>query len=192
MTPKVKEILEKFKGKKAVVFIDDANIFHLQQETNIRIGWKALKIFFQNYFQVLSINYYRGYYPKSEIILPETLLKHKKFDEILEKIDFKIIGRPLKKIFTDSKKSKYIYKCDFDGEIGYDIAENLAKSDLIILLSGDSDFTFLADKLNRQNKKLLIVCFRYKAPWEFLRLTHIFFEEIQNEVGYKNTRHKDG
>lgn len=70
---------------------------------------------------------------------------------------------------------------------GFDIAINLKQIDLIILVSGDSDFAYLAKKLQKFNKNFLIICFEFKAPWEFYRLGHIFFEEIEEVRLIKNT-----
>lgn len=187
MNKKIEGILKKYKNRRAGVFIDDANMFHTQREAGWMIDWRKFKQFLEENFKVKFIKYYRGVYSKNEKIPKKVKEKHQRYGRILRRIGFEVIHRNLKKIYLDKKKTKFVYKCDFDAEIGFDIAINLKKIDLIILVSGDSDFAYLAKKLPEFNKVFLVVCFKFKAPWEFYRLSHIFFEEIEEVRLIKNT-----
>lgn len=179
MNKKAEIILRKYKGKRAGVFIDDANMFHSQKRVGWKIDWKKLKTLLETNFKVKFIKYYRGRYSPQEKISKEIRNKHNHYGKILKRVGFEVIHRNLKKIYKDKQKEKFFYKCDFDAEIGFDIAVNLKKIDLVILVSGDSDFASLANKLRENKKSFLIVCFKYNSPWEFYRLSHIFFEEIE-------------
>lgn len=189
MDKKAENILIKYKNKKAAVFIDDANMFHAQREIGWYIDWKKFKYFLEDNFKVKFIRYYRGIYPKSEKIEQKVKQKHENYAKILKRLGIDVVQRFLKKIYLDKEKTKFIYKCDFDAEIGYDIALNLEEIDLVILVSGDSDFTCFSNKLLKQKKNFLIMCFNYKAPWEFRRIHHIFLEDIKESIIFqKKTR----
>lgn len=177
-----KKLLESYKGIGVEVYIDDANVFHSQKENNIWIDWQKFRALLIKYFDLKFIKYYRGKFPKSLSQPTEVTSKNKLFIDKIKKLDFEIIERDLKKIFLDSYKSKFILKCDFDGEICFDIAKYHQYKNLVIVVSGDSDFIFLKHKI----KNCLFICFDHKAPWEIRRSTHIFFEEIIEEVK-KNT-----
>lgn len=182
MNSKVVRILRKYKGKKAGVFIDDANMFHTQREVGWQVDWRKFKIFLEEKFKVKFIKYYRGVYPKNEKITKNIREKHQLYVRILRRVGFEVVHRNLKKIYINKKKTKFIYRCDFDAEIGFDIAENLKLVDLVILVSGDSDFVCLARKLVDQNKNFLMICFNFKAPWEIRRIHHLFLEDIKEQV----------
>lgn len=188
MDKKAEKILRKHKGKRAGVFIDDANMFHTQREVGLKIDWRKFKKFLEKNFKVQFIKYYRGVYPRNEKIPKKVKENHQYYGQVLKRIGFEVIHRNLKKIYIDKKRTKFIFKCDFDGEMGFDIAKNLKAIDLVILVSGDSDFAFLAHKLQLDKKNFLVICFQFKAPWEFYRVSHIFLEEIKEEVlDKKNT-----
>lgn len=187
MNKKAEIILRKYKGKQVGVFIDDANMFHTQREAEWLIDWRKFKQILDGNFKVKFIKYYRGVYPRGAKTLKKIKEKHQRYGRLLKRIGFEVIHRDLKKIYLNKKKKKFIYKCDFDGEMGFDIAAALKEIDLVVLVSGDSDFAFLTKKLQEFNKAFLVICFEFKAPWEFYRLTHIFFEEIEEVRLIKNT-----
>ena len=183
MNGKVRALINRYTGKKIGVFIDDANMFHSQKRAGWRIDWRRFKAFLDSFFDLGFVKYYRGIYPEAAPIKPEVREKHERFSFLLEKIGFSVIKRELKKIYLG--RNSFIYKCDFDAEIGFDIARSLRRLDLVILVSGDSDFKFLATKLSRLKKGFIVFCFRKNSPWEFYRISHVFLEEIKDEVELK-------
>ena len=182
MDKKAAAILKKSKDKKVGVFIDDANIFHSQKRVKWQIDWRNFKDVLRGNFKIMFIKYYRGVYSYKEKIDQKTRKKHDQFSSFICNLGFELIKRPLKKIYTSKKRNKYKYKCDFDAEIGFDIASETKNVDLVILVSGDSDYSFLVNKLKKRNQDLLVICFKKNAPWEFYRVSNIFFEEIKDEI----------
>lgn len=182
MNKKAEIILRKYKGKQVGVFIDDANMFHTQREVGWFIDWQKFRGFLDKNFKVKFVKYYRGVYPGGEKISEEVEERHRRYGQILERTGFEVIHRVLKKIYLDKTKTKFIYKCDFDAEVGFDVALNLRLVDLVILVSGDSDFVCLSNKLATQKKSFLMVCFDYKAPWEVRRIHHLFLEDIKEKI----------
>jgi len=179
---KAERILRKYKGKKAGVFVDDGNMFHAQKRAGWFIDWRKFKKFLYKNFSIEFIRYYRGIYGLKERIDRRTREKHNRYSDILEGIGFDLIKRPLKKIYTRRKKNKFKYKCDFDAEIGFDIANNFKKVNSIIIVSGDSDFVCLARKLREERRSFLMICFERNAPWEIRKIHHLFLEDIKESV----------
>ena len=77
--------------------------------------------------------------------------KQKQFQNILRGIGFQIKLKPFIQRFDGSAKG------DWDVGITIDIIENAAKSDVIILLSGDGDFDLLAKKIRDEFGKIIEV-----------------------------------
>ena len=165
MNRKAKKILDRYRGKRAGVFIDDANMFHAQREAGWFIDWERFKNFLEANFKVKFIKHYNELFAKN-----------------LQRIGLEVIKKPLKKIYLDHTKTKFKYKCDFDAEIGFDIGINASKFDLAIIVSGDSDFVCLARRLPEYRKHFLMVCFKFKAPWEVYRIHHLFVEHIRHLI----------
>jgi uncharacterized LabA/DUF88 family protein len=153
-------------------------MFHSQKRVGWLIDWGRFKDLFEKKFKVKFIKYYRGRYSRREKIAKKIRDKHNHYGEILRRVGFEVIHRDLKKIYKNKKREEFFYKCDFDAEIGFDIASAIKKVDLVVLVSGDSDFASLSIKLQENKKSFLVICFKFNAPWEFFRLSHIFFEEI--------------
>ena len=102
----------------------------------------------------------------------------------LEKEGFKVVTKPLKKIYLNDKKKEFIYKCNFDVEITRDVMRNLDKINLVSLVSSDSDFIGLRDEVLSQQKGFIFVCFEHNVAWEIRRSYHVFFEDIRDKVEF--------
>lgn len=170
-------ILKKFKNKRTGVFIDDANIFHIQKELGWEIDWNKLKKFLEKHFRIKFIKYYLGMPTETKRKVKNEILK-----QSLEETGFEVITKPLKKIYLDSKKKDYLFKCNFDVEIAFDIAKNIDNLSLVIICSGDSDFLEAKNFCLEKGKSFLFLCFEKRVVWEIRRVYHLFFEEIKNLI----------
>ena len=171
------EILEKLRGKTVGAFIDDANLFYIQKKIGWKIDWLKVKNYLEKYFNIVFIRYYMGM-PFSG----ESRFNNEKIKKGLEQIGFKVITKPLKKIYLDDRKEEFKNKCNCDVEIVFDIARNIDIIDIVIVMSGDSDFLEAKSFCLERKKSFLIMCFEKRAPWEFRRIHHIFFEDIQDFI----------
>lgn len=171
------KILEKFKNKKAAIFIDDANLFYMQKRVGWEIDWQKTKEFFEQYFSAISWRYYLGMPQKGK-----GRFENEKFTEELKQIGFLIKSKPLKKIYLDDRKIDFKHKCNFDVEIAFDLAKMIDTVDLAIIMSGDSDFLEAKNFCLGNGKNFLMVCFEKRVAWEIRRIYHIFFEDIKEFV----------
>ena len=160
---------------KANVYIDGANMFYAQKHLGWFINWKKLQKLLKNKFDVLEFRYYTG--------IKNNDPRMKKYIAYLRHIDFKTITKPLKVI--KDKEGSVFYKSNCDIEIAVDVLLDVNNYDIAVILSGDSDFTYLVTILQKQfQKKVWIVSSKRTMSWE-MKLsadTYIFLENLRNKI----------
>lgn len=174
------KILNKFKEKSAGIFVDEANLFYSQKALGWHVNWEKVLGFFEEFYNIKVAHYYMGMPFKKETYERSVLIKNR-----LEKEGFRVITKPLKKIYLDNQKEKFIYKCNFDVEITCDVIRNLDKIDLVLLVSSDSDFIGLRNDVLSHRKGSIFVCFEYNVAWEIRRSYHLFLEDIKKKIQYR-------
>jgi len=183
MKKELQKLLNKTRGKKIGLFIDNANWFYPQKELRWDIDFKKLLNFLKKYYKVKVLKLYAG--------TPLDLIQKRRFrsfTKALNKIGYEINTKPLKKIWLDRKKGEFIYKCNFDVEIALDIARHIKPLDLIMIGSGDSDFLAVKDFAIENKKGFIALCFEKGVAWEIRRGYHIFIEDIKNKIKEKNKK----
>ena len=110
----------------------------------------------------------------------------------MEKFNFLVKTKPLKKIYVDDERKEFKYKCNFDVEMALDVARLIEKLDVVVIISGDSDFLAVKDFCIERKKDFLIMCFEKRVPWEIRKIHHIFFEEIRNAVQKNSDLRRSG
>lgn len=177
MTKKLKKILEKTKGKKIGLFVDNANWFYPQKELGWDVDFRKLVIFLEKYYKVVLLKLYAG--------TPLDLVQKRRFSkfvDVLRDIGFEVETKPLKKIWLDRKRGEFIYKCNFDVEIALDVARNISKLELVMIGSGDSDFLAIRDFVFEKKKGFIALCFEKGVAWEVRKSYHIFLEDVRNKI----------
>ena len=152
MSQQYLKILEKFKNRSAGIFIDEANLFYSQKALGWHVEWGKVLEFFKQFYNIKIARYYMGMPLKREACEKNILIKNR-----LEKEGFKVVTKPLKKIYLNDQKKDFIYKCNFDVEITRDVMRNLDKINLVLLVSSDSDFIGLRDEVLSQQKRFIFV-----------------------------------
>lgn len=183
MNKKLKQLLERTRGKKIGLFIDNANWFYPQKELGWDIDFKKLFNFLKEHYQVGVLKLYAG--------TPLDLIqkrRFKKFAEALKKLGYVVETKPLKKIWLDRRKGEFVYKCNFDVEISLNIARNIKSLDLVVVGSGDSDFLAVRDFALENKKGFIALCFEKGVAWEIRRGYHIFLEDIRDQIEEKNKK----
>lgn len=157
--------------KKIIVFIDGSNIYFAQKKSGFWLDWVKVKHYFEKRYCVLDYRYYVG--------LRQRKNNMRDFLNKLSKIGFTIITKPVKIVF-DEKGQKF-EKANFDVEITADMFMLSEKYDIAVLFSGDSDFVYLNEILNRIGKSLTVYSTRKTLAWELkLKTEHYFFEDIHD------------
>lgn len=168
------------KNAKIGLFIDEANLFYIQKELGWKIDWSRFINLLKTDLNVTINRYYLGM-PLSG----EAKVKNTKFKKMLEGFGYTVITKPLKKIYVDKKKGKFVYKCNFDVEIAVDITTFIKNLDLVIICSSDSDYIAVRDYILMNKKKILFLCFERKVSWEIRKSKSFFLEGIRKQIELK-------
>lgn len=171
------KILENSKGKSAGIFVDDANLFYVQKDVGWEVDWQKLKDFLNTYVTISLSRYYMGTPVTGKALLDSERVKLDR-----KEAGFVVVTKPLKKIYIDHEKQNFKNKCNFDVEIAFDIARNIANLDVVIVVSGDSDLLESKNFCLEHHKKFLVMCFEKRVAWEIWRIHHIFFEDIKEYI----------
>lgn len=161
---------------KIKVYIDGANMFYTQKKLGWILDWKKIKNIIETEKEALDWRYYVGVKKDDEGM--------RKYLKYLNAIGFNTFTKALKKIKISDGEVKYIFKANFDVEIAVDILLDRAKTDEIIIFSGDSDFHYLVGKLKDAGIKVIVYSSRKTISWE-LKLEAsqiIYFEDIKEKI----------
>ncbi|MEM5792981.1 MAG: NYN domain-containing protein [Candidatus Aenigmatarchaeota archaeon] len=163
---------------RVAIFIDDANMFYAQRKAGWKINYKKFKDFLEEVFDVVFMNYH--------IAIPSTrdssFLKTKNYLDKLEEKFGSILTFKKKHLKYINDGDGVIKKGGVDTEITIDVLSSLEKSDVVIILSGDSDYVSLARNIIAKGKKVLFMGFKKNMAWEIRQLQHVYFENIRNVV----------
>ena len=78
---------------------------------------------------------------------------------------------------------KFIKKGDMDVEIVLDVVRTIDKLDVIIIMSGDSDFYELKNYVVKEKgKNILFIGYEENMAWELRQCWHIYLNRIKEEV----------
>ena len=73
-----------------------------------------------------------------------------------------------------------------------DVARLVDELDVVIIVSGDSDFLAVKDFCVEKGRDFLVVCFERRVPWEIRKIHHLFFEEIRHIVQKNSDLRRSG
>jgi len=161
---------------KVGVFVDNANLFYAQKQAGWKIDFKKLKDSLYLSMDLKVANYY--------IAIPDK--KDKSFNVTINYLE------KIKKIFNlKIKKIKYIYnkhkivdkKADLDLELALDVVRNLDKLDVVIVMSGDSDFLELKRFITEKKKKIIFLGFEQNMAWEIKKYSKfLYLDNFEKEL----------
>ena len=161
---------------RAVVFIDASNIYHSQKSLGWRIDFAKLRTYFAQHTNLISTHFYTGLDSKNAKQL--SFLRH------LEIFGFKVVSKELKVIKTGHDTHKH--KGSLDIELALDCYIARKTFDTLVLLSGDSDFSPLLDRLKQEGKKIIVMSTRGHVAVELLsRAKFIELGKLRPVVEYK-------
>ena len=134
-----------YKNEKTGVFIDAANNYHAFESAGVRLDYEALLNAFQDKCQLVTIRYYTG------------VTDNPKYRYIKSTIDwlsyngYVTVTRPVKVMEGG------ILKANLDVEIAVDVMAAYPKLDHVVLFTGDGDFVYLIQTIQRLGVKVSIV-----------------------------------
>ena len=146
-----------FPKERVAIFIDGANVEASLRHMSARIDYQELLSAFGGKEAVSRAGFYKVDF------------QHKgqgQFFTRLKKLGYRLITKPLKII--EQRHLADEHKGNFDVEIAVDAVERKNAFDTAVLFSGDSDFAYLAERLQQNGKRLLVIA-PYRATGRELR-----------------------
>lgn len=160
--------------KKIAIFIDAANFEISLKMCGLRSNFPQMIQFIKRKFsEKLFIRYYKvDYGTKSQA----------RFFSRIKNLGFKIITKKMKII---RQKRKNTRKANFDVEIAFDSAILIKSYDHLVLLSGDSDFVYLAQELQRRDKIVTVISPHFRTARELRKVANAFIDLRECPFVYK-------
>lgn len=155
------------------VFIDAANIFYSQKTLKWLISYERMKRYFEHECQVKKLFVYTATDDKRP--------NQEKFIAMLKRTGYIVRTKPVKQIRVSS--GVYQWKGDFDVELTMDMLDYLHEYDTAVLLSGDSDFAPVIDRLKSHHKRVLVMSVKGHISRELLeRAKYVNLKKLRKEI----------
>lgn len=150
--------------KKIAIFIDAANFEVSLRSLKVKADFGKIEEYF-NTGEVVLKNYYSVDFKHHAQGKLFTYLKHH---------GFKIITKPIKIIHRRS--SSNLKKANFDVEISFDSAIFKDSYNTLVLFSGDSDFVYMVQKLQKLDKKIIVISPQFRTARELKKAADLFID----------------
>jgi uncharacterized LabA/DUF88 family protein len=169
-------MIKKFIKGKVYVFIDVANIFYSQKTLKWKISYERLMDYFKKECNLGKCFVYTAFDEKNE--------GQRRFIKMLKKSGFVVRTKPVKRIRI--AKGVYEWKGNFDVELTMDVVDVLDELDTMILLSGDSDFAPLLERVKEREKRVIVMSSKRHVSKELLDIAkYINLKKLKNEIELK-------
>ncbi len=168
------------KDKKTALFIDGANLYHAVRALGFEIDFRKFRDFFAQTNALVRAYYYTAL-PNDQSFSPLRPLM-----DFLQYNGFRLVTKQMRE-FTDSEGNRHI-KGNMDIEIAVDILQIAPHLEHIVLVSGDGDFCYLIDAVQRMGKYVTVVSTAHAKPQmladELRRQTDYFIDlaDIRNDI----------
>jgi len=169
------KLLKFLEDKKVGVFCDDSNLYHAYHKYGWRIDFEKFRKFLEKKCNLQFINYYMAIPHKSDHAYAGSQV---------------FLGKIRPSVVVKTKKLKYtpvggkiVKKGDVDVEIVLGVVRTIDALDVVILMSGDSDFVELKNYVTYdKNKNIIFMSYEENMAWELRQCWHIYLNRIKKEV----------
>jgi len=167
-------MLSQFIKGKVYVFIDAENMFYSQRTLSWNISYSKLMQYFKKECgEIIRCFVYTG--------ADENNTAQKKFLDMLDVNGYILRTKVVKIIKERNGQSKW--KSNLDIELALEMVELKDKFNTAILMSGDSDFAVVLDKLKDAKKNVIVISTRGHIAKELLeRAKYIDLRKIRKEI----------
>jgi len=167
-------VIGKYVQGRVYVFVDVANVLFAQRKLGWRISYERLKSYFERECNLRKIIAYTGSFKAS--------LKQRKFLDMLEIVGYEVRVKEVKQIKV--AKNKYKWKGNLDVELALEMVELKDDYDTAVLISGDSDFAIVLEKLKIAGKKVVVISTRGRVAKELIERStkYIDLHKLRYEI----------
>jgi uncharacterized LabA/DUF88 family protein len=170
-------MLKQFTTGRVAVFIDAANVFYAQKDLGWDISYGRLKSYLGKECDVSGMYIYTAIDPNN--------VRQTRFIEKLRSLGFVVVTRRIKKIRGPSEQP--ILKGNVDTELSMGMLDNIDHYDTAVLMSGDSDFAPVIDRIRSLGKKIIVMSTKKHVSRELLdRAKYINLKKLKDEIGFGN------
>jgi len=159
-----------------------ANIFYTQKTLGWRISYEKLRDYFKNECRddLGKMFVYTAY--------DSDRPQQKKFLDMLEINGYIVRTKEVKRIRV--AKGIYEWKGDFDVELSMDVLDYLQEFSTAVLLSGDSDFAPVIERMKENNKKVIVMSSKHHISRELIRLSdkYINLKKLRDKIELINKK----
>ncbi|MEK7099056.1 MAG: NYN domain-containing protein, partial [Patescibacteria group bacterium] len=165
------------------IFFDNANMFYAQKEAGWKVDFARLKNELSPAFDVKFINFYSAVPAAGDPAREATL----RYIASIQK-DVTLKTKPLKYIKIqaeiDGKPAERTQKKgDMDVELTLDVVRQVGELDVVMVVSGDSDFLPLWDfVVKEQGKKIVFAGFESNMAWELRQMKHWYMNRARHAL----------
>lgn len=178
MDEKTEKLLKSLKDKKVGVFCDDSNLYHSYKKYGWRINFEKLRKLLETHCDLKFIHYHIAIPDKSDDAFRGT-------KNFLSKIEPSVALKKKLLKYTPIA-GKFMKKADVDVEITLDVVRNIVNLDVIIIVSGDSDFLELKNYVvHDKRKKIIFFGYKENMAWELRLCWHLYLNRIKDEIVLK-------
>ena len=166
-------MIKQYTKGRVYVFIDAANIFYSQRTLGWRISYERLKSYFERECNASNLFVYTA--------TDETRPEQTKFVSMLKRSGFIVRTKPVKKIRV--AHGVYQWKGDFDVELTMDMLDSMSSYDTAVLMSGDSDFAPVIDRIKAHGKMIIVMSVKGHVSKELLdRAKYVNLKRLRKDI----------
>lgn len=151
-------------------FIDASNIIYGTRDEMWKVDFKKLFKYLSERYKAKKIYYFAGIDAKNE--------KQKKFYELLERIGYDLVLKPVK-IYVQPDGTK-VRKANCDVDLTFYAMRDLEKFKRVIFLSGDGDFEILLKHFVKLRKEVIIFANTKRTAKEIKLLKGVWFNNLSS------------
>jgi len=176
MDLKTQKLLDGLNSKKIGVFCDDSNLYHAYKKCGWRMDFEKLRKLLEQHCNLQFIDYHIAIPDKSDNSFKGT-------EDFLKKLE-PYVNLKKKLLKYTPVAGKFMKKADVDVEITLDVVRNIDNLDVVIIMSGDSDFLELKNYvINDKKKGILFMSYEENMAWELRQCWHLYINRIKDEIG---------
>lgn len=170
-------MLKKLVKGKVYVFIDGANVFYAQKTVGWKVSYEKLMKYFKNECGADTKCFiYLATIPGNE--------KQGKFLDLLDILGFIVRTKPIKVIST--KTGEKFWKGNLDIELGIEMIDTIDSYNTAVLVSGDSDFAPVIDRVKRSKKKVIVMSSKGHISKELIeRAKYVNLKKLRSRLELK-------
>lgn len=145
-----------YPDERLALFIDGANLYSTTKALDLDIDYRKMLDLFKGKGRLVSAKYYTAVFEHDD---------YSKIQPLIDWLDYngyQVVTKPAKE-YTDRDGRRKI-KGNMDIEIAVDILELADHVDHILLMSGDGDFRYLLQAVQRKGVRVTVISTSYSKP----------------------------